>query len=63
MTPAVARKSLGVMAATRVEFVCVDGRVKKRNGVLTEPNEGLIRSEARDALTHLMAAPVAGRAI
>jgi cytosine/adenosine deaminase-related metal-dependent hydrolase len=60
MTPARARQTLGEMTADRVEFVCVDGRIKKRNGVLTEPNEGLIRSEARDALTRLMALPVAG---
>ena len=62
MTPARARQTLGEMTADRVEFVCVDGRIKKRNGVLTEPNEGLIRSEARDALTRLMALPVAGSA-
>jgi len=60
VTPARARQTLCEMTANRVQLVCVDGRIKKRNGVLTEPNEGLIRSEARDALSRLKATRVAG---
>lgn len=36
-----------------VELVAIDGRIKKRNGVLTEPNEGLIRREGAEAAAHL----------
>jgi cytosine/adenosine deaminase-related metal-dependent hydrolase len=36
-----------------VELVAIDGRIKKRNGVLTEPNEGLIRREGADATARL----------
>jgi cytosine/adenosine deaminase-related metal-dependent hydrolase len=36
-----------------VEMVCIDGRIRKRNGVLTEPNEGLIRREGREAIARL----------
>jgi len=46
-------KALDHFAADDVEFVCIDGCVKKRNGVLTEPNEGLIRREGAEAIAHL----------
>lgn len=36
-----------------VELVAIDGRIRKRNGVLTEPNEGLIRREGADATARL----------
>ena len=36
-----------------VDLVVIDGRIKKRNGVLTEPNEGLIRREGTDATARL----------
>jgi len=36
-----------------VELVAIDGRIKKRNGVLTEPNEGLIRREGAEAVARL----------
>lgn len=41
------------IAADDVEMVCIDGRIKKRNGVLIEPNEGLIRREGREAIARL----------
>jgi hypothetical protein len=41
------------ITAAEVEMVCIDGRIKKRNGVLTEPNEGLIRREGAEAIAHL----------
>jgi cytosine/adenosine deaminase-related metal-dependent hydrolase len=40
-------------APETVEFVAIDGRLKKRNGVLTEPNEGSIRREGAEALARL----------
>jgi cytosine/adenosine deaminase-related metal-dependent hydrolase len=40
--------------ADRVEMVCIDGRVRKRNGVLLEPNEGLIRREGAEALARII---------
>jgi predicted amidohydrolase YtcJ len=40
-------------APENVDLVAIDGRIKKRNGVLTEPNEGLIRREGADATTRL----------
>jgi hypothetical protein len=46
-------KALGHITADDVELVCIDGRIKKRNGVLTEPNEGLIRREGREAISRL----------
>jgi len=45
--------ALSHFAADGVEFVCIDGCIRKRNGVLTEPNEGLIRREGAEAITHL----------
>jgi cytosine/adenosine deaminase-related metal-dependent hydrolase len=41
--------------AADVLLVAVDGRLRKQNGVLTEPNEGLIRREGQDAITRLRA--------
>lgn len=40
-------------ATEDVELVVIDGRIRKRNGVLTEPNEGLIRREGAEATAHL----------
>jgi hypothetical protein len=37
--------------------VAVDGRLRKQNGVLTEPNEGLIRREGGHAVARLRALP------
>jgi cytosine/adenosine deaminase-related metal-dependent hydrolase len=45
--------AFGNFTADDVEFVCIDGCVRKRNGVLTEPNEGLIRREGAEAIAHL----------
>lgn len=39
--------------ASDVLLVAIDGRLRKQNGVLTEPNEGLIRREGRDAIARL----------
>jgi cytosine/adenosine deaminase-related metal-dependent hydrolase len=39
--------------AADVILVAIDGRLRKQNGVLTEPNEGLIRREGRDAIVRL----------
>jgi cytosine/adenosine deaminase-related metal-dependent hydrolase len=36
-----------------IDLVVIDGRIKKRNGVLTEPNEGLIRREGAEARARL----------
>jgi cytosine/adenosine deaminase-related metal-dependent hydrolase len=36
-------------------LVAIDGRLRKQNGVLTEPNEGLIRREGEDAIARLRA--------
>jgi hypothetical protein len=36
-----------------VVLVCIDGRIRKRNGVVVEPNEGLIRKEGQEAIAHL----------
>jgi cytosine/adenosine deaminase-related metal-dependent hydrolase len=41
--------------AADVLLVAIDGRLRKQNGVLTEPNEGLIRREGRDAVGRLRA--------
>jgi cytosine/adenosine deaminase-related metal-dependent hydrolase len=41
--------------AADVLLVAIDGRLRKQNAVLTEPNEGLIRSEGQDAITRLRA--------
>lgn len=49
------RKTLRDLTAEDVDFVCIDGRVKKRNGVLVEPNEGVIRCEGREAIARLVA--------
>jgi len=46
-------KTLGQIAADDVDFVCIDGCIRKRNGVLTEPNEGLIRREGAEAIARL----------
>jgi hypothetical protein len=43
------------LSADRVDLVCIDGRVRKRNGVLLEPNEGLIRREGAEAIARIMA--------
>lgn len=42
-------------APDAVELVAIDGRIRKRNGVLTEPNEGLIRREGADSIARLRA--------
>ncbi|WP_167558926.1 amidohydrolase family protein [Bradyrhizobium canariense] len=39
--------------AANVVLVCIDGRIRKRNGVVVEPNEGLIRKEGQEAIAHL----------
>jgi cytosine/adenosine deaminase-related metal-dependent hydrolase len=36
-----------------VVLVCIDGRVRKRNGVVVESSEGLIRKEGQQAIAHL----------
>ena len=36
-----------------VLMVAIDGRLRKQNGVLVEPNEGLIRREGREAIARL----------
>lgn len=38
-----------------VLMVAIDGRLRKQNGVLVEPNEGLIRREGREAIARLRA--------
>ena len=38
--------------AANVVMVCIDGRIRKRNGVVVEPSEGLIRKEGQEALAH-----------
>ncbi len=43
--------------ASDILLVAIDGRLRKQNGVLTEPNEGLIRREGEDAIARLRAAP------
>ena len=48
-------ETLRYLAPDNVEMVCIDGRIRKRNGVLTEPNEGLIRREGREAIARLAA--------
>jgi cytosine/adenosine deaminase-related metal-dependent hydrolase len=40
-------------ATEDVDLVAIDGRIKKRNGVLTEPNEGLIRREGANSTARL----------
>jgi 5-methylthioadenosine/S-adenosylhomocysteine deaminase len=42
--------------ASDILLVSIDGRLRKQNGVLTEPNEGLIRREGDDAIARLRAA-------
>jgi cytosine/adenosine deaminase-related metal-dependent hydrolase len=54
-TPPTADRPSRHIAADDVEMVCIDGRIKKRNGILTEPNEGLIRREGREAIARLAA--------
>jgi len=49
------RNTLRDLTAEDVDLVCIDGRIKKRNGVLVEPNEGVIRSEGREAIARLVA--------
>lgn len=46
---------VGSATAADVLLVAVDGRLRKQNGVLTEPNEGLIRREGQDAISRLRA--------
>jgi cytosine/adenosine deaminase-related metal-dependent hydrolase len=41
--------------ASDVLLVAIDGRLRKRNGVLTDPNEGVIRREGADAIARLRA--------
>jgi hypothetical protein len=41
------------LVADDVVLVCVDGRLHKRNRIVVEPNEGLIRNEAEDVLMRL----------
>ena len=48
----------GRFAAEDVDLVVIDGRIRKRNGVLTEPNEGLIRREGADAAARLREIPL-----
>jgi cytosine/adenosine deaminase-related metal-dependent hydrolase len=48
-------KTLRHFTTDDVEMVCIDGRIRKRNGVLTEPNEGLIRHEGLEAIARLVA--------
>jgi hypothetical protein len=50
LDPHPATWSAGDIHAGNVVLVCVDGRLRKRNGVIVEPNEGLIRKEGREAL-------------
>ncbi|WJR76580.1 hypothetical protein [Bradyrhizobium sp. NP1] len=49
--------------AADVALVCIDGRIRKRNGILTEPNEGLIRREGGDALARLQSSLFRGNVI
>ncbi len=42
-----------LISADEVEMVCIDGRVRKRNGVLLDPNEGLIRREGVETIGRL----------
>jgi cytosine/adenosine deaminase-related metal-dependent hydrolase len=39
--------------AANVVMVCIDGRIRKRNGVVVEPGESLIRREGQEALARL----------
>jgi 5-methylthioadenosine/S-adenosylhomocysteine deaminase len=41
--------------ASDILLVSIDGRLRKQNSVLTEPNEGLIRREGEDAVARLRA--------
>ena len=41
--------------AADILLVSIDGRLRKQNGVLTEPNEGLIRREGEEAIARLRA--------
>lgn len=41
--------------AEDVDLVCIDGRIRKRNGVLVDPNEGVIRREGEEAIARLIA--------
>jgi cytosine/adenosine deaminase-related metal-dependent hydrolase len=41
--------------ASDILLVSIDGRLRKQNGVPTEPNEGLIRREGEDAIARLHA--------
>jgi cytosine/adenosine deaminase-related metal-dependent hydrolase len=43
-----------------ISLVAIDGRLRKRNGVLTEPNEGLIRREGEQAMARVGATAVVG---
>ena len=53
LSPPEARACVRHASAADVVLVAVDGRLRKRNGVLVEPNEGLIRREGRDAIARL----------
>lgn len=39
--------------ASDILFVAIDGRIRKQNGILVDPNEGLIRREGREAIARL----------
>lgn len=45
--------SAGDINAANVVMVCIDGRIRKRNGVVVEPSEGVIRKEGQEALARL----------
>lgn len=53
LSPARAREIAGKAQAPDVVLVAIDGRIRKQNGVLVEPNEGLIRREGREAIARL----------
>ena len=62
ISPERSREIIRDVTTTEVMLVAIDGRLRKHNGVLTEPNEGLIRREGHEAATRLrLLASTSGR--
>ncbi len=55
LTPQIGHDIARKATASDVLLVSIDGRLRKQNGVLVEPNEGLIRREGREAIARLRA--------
>lgn len=45
--------TVGGATESDILFVAIDGRIRKQNGVLVDPNEGSIRREGREAIARL----------